>query len=104
MERLADLFDPVINELMESNEYKEVEHYKEEIEKDAYLEDLIMTVKELQKQEVKTGQKVKALDDLNKELNKYPLYREYTRSLTAFNEKLMLYEDVIQKYFDNLQE
>lgn len=103
MERLADLFDPVINELMESNEYKELDYYKKELEKDAYLEDLIVTVKELHQEEVKTGKSVKALRDFKEELNKHPLYREYTRSLTAFNEKLMLYEDIIQKYFDNLQ-
>ncbi len=103
MEKLADLFDPFIQEIMASKEYKELDYYKKELEKDAYLEDLIVTVKELQQEEVKTGKRVKALRDLKEELNKHPLYREYTRSLTAFNEKLMLYEDIIQKYFDNLQ-
>lgn len=103
MEKLADLFDPFIQEIMASEEYKELDYYKKELEKDAYLEDLIVTVKELQQEEVKTGKRVKALRDLKEELNKHPLYREYTRSLTAFNEKLMLYEDIIQKYFDNLQ-
>lgn len=103
MEKLADLFDPFIQEIMASEEYKELDYYKKELEKDAYLEDLIVTVKELQQEEVKTGKSVKALRDLKEELNKYPLYKEYTRSLTAFNEKLMLYEDIIQKYFDNLQ-
>ena len=90
MEKLADLFDPFIQEIMASKEYKELDYYKKELEKDAYLEDLIVTVKELQQEEVKTGKRVKALRDLKEEL-------------TAFNEKLMLYEDIIQKYFDNLQ-
>lgn len=103
MEKLADLFDPFIQEIMASEEYKELDYYKKELEKDAYLEDLIVTVKELQQEEVKTGKRVKALRDFKEELNKHPLYREYTRSLTAFNEKLMLYEDIIQEYFDNLQ-
>ena len=103
MENLANLFDPIIKELMESEEYKELEHFKKELEKDAYLEDLITTVKEMQQEEVKTGKKVEALLDLKEELNKHPLYMEYTRSLTAFNEKLMLYEEIIQNYFDNLQ-
>lgn len=99
--RIEDLFNSIKN----SYEYKEYLNIGEVIEKDEEINNLINEIKTLQQKSVKleynnddTYKEVdKEIDEKVKKLNSFPIYKEYLRRVSNFN-------DIISESSKNIED
>ena len=83
-------------------EYKKVIVLKNKMEKSSKLQKIIKEIKEKQKEYIKNGQTKedeKVLKNLEKELNKIPIYVEYNKNLKVVNDMIFIVKEELNEYF-----
>lgn len=91
--------DEIILEIENSPEYQKYLYLKDKISKDKKLMTLINKVRVLQKDYVHHLSNKDELEELIKELNNDPLYREYSNTLTEINNTYAIIETSLNNYF-----
>ena len=94
----------IIEYIKNTPDYKGYLKAKELLDKDIKLKELIEKIKQTQKLLVKTKdlKLEKELEKLNQELNNNPLYIEYNNYLNEVNNMLIIFENKINKYFNDV--
>lgn len=96
---ILDKVDEIINVIENSKEYQKYLLLQKEIKKDKELTSLINKVRILQQDYIHKKIKKEVLDKETKELNNYPLYREYTNTLQEINNIYGIIENILNNYF-----
>lgn len=96
---ILDKVDEIINVIENSKEYQKYLLLQKEIKKDKELTSLINKVRILQQDYIHKRIKKEVLDKETKELNNYPLYREYTNTLQEINNIYGIIENILNNYF-----
>ena len=95
----------IVDFIKETSEYKNYLKARELLSKDKELMSLINDIKKYQKEIVK-GSKTKELEekiaDCLEKLNSSPLYNEYCNYQEEVNNMLTIFENKINKYFDDV--
>lgn len=103
MKLLDKKLEEVIAVIMDSNDYKECVILKEKMQKNEELMSLINTLKEKQKEYIKSGCCNKEeLEDLENQLYDIPLYSVYMEHLKNVNKMISYVEDDLNDYFYHL--
>lgn len=105
MENVYKALDDVINVIVNSEDYKKCITYKEQMNENKELVELINKVKELQKKYIRSGydKEIKEeLDSVEEELNNIPIYNEYNSSLIKVNEMIDYVKESFNDYFNKL--
>lgn len=96
--------DKIINYIKTSNSYINYLKCKEQLSKDTYITNVIKEIKDVQKKIVRTNNKeleIK-LEELKEILNTNPVYLEYLENLDDVNNMINIFENRINKYFNDL--
>ncbi len=105
-EEILDKVQEIVEFIKKSPEYKNYELAKELLEQDKELTKLISDIKKYQKEIVRgVGNKRELEDAIAKNLeilNNSPLYLEYSNNLEDVNNMLTIFENKINKYFEDV--
>ena len=97
------ILDDIINNIKASSEFEKCILLREKIENNKELLQLIETLKEKQKKDVRGNFQdddvKKELDALLKKIESFPIYVEYSNNLSIVNEKISLLKDELNCYF-----
>jgi len=102
--KLNNSIDEVVNYIINTKEYKDCIKYKELMDEDNNIKELVSKIKKLQKEYVRTEDKdIKdELDILEKELNNNDIYIKYNQNLEIVNQMISYVKDELNDYFDKL--
>ena len=102
---ILDKVDEIIKFIKDTREYQNYISAKKLLEEDEELNKLIAEIKEYQKSIVR-GLNKKELEDKIQEnldiLNSSPLYLEYNNNLAEVNNLIVIFENKINKYFEDV--
>ena len=101
---ILDKVSEIVEYIKNTPDYKGYLKTKELLDKDIKLKELIEKIKKTQKLLVKTKdlKLEEELDKLTQELNSNPLYLEYSNYLSEVNNMLAIFENKINKYFNDV--
>ena len=103
---IEEKLDEIINYIIESNSYKNYLKAKDLINVREDLKEKINKIKKMQKEIVKnTSQKDELqneYDNLLKELNDDITYYQYNKYLREVNNMLAIFENKVNKYFEDI--
>ena len=101
---ILDKTSEIIEYIKNTPDFKGYIKTKELLDKDITLKELIEKIKKTQKLLVKTKdlKLEKELAKLTQELNNNPLYLEYSNYLNEVNNMLIVLENKINKYFNDV--
>ena len=94
--------DEIISFITKTEEYQKYLLLKDKLEHNERIITLIRKVKVLQKDVVHHLDKKNELNEILKELNNEPLYREYNNTLDEVNNYYNIVENRINKYFNDI--
>ena len=102
--KLSNSIDCLVDNNINTKEYKNCIKYKEEMEKDNSIKEKVNSIKKLQKQYVNSNDiSIKEeLDKLEDELNNIDLYVKYNQNLEVVNQMISYTKDELNDYFYNL--
>ena len=102
---ILDKVDEIVKFIKDTREYQNYRNAKKLLEEDKELNKLINEIKECQKSIVR-GLNKKELEDKIQEnleiLNSSPLYLEYNNNLAEVNNLIVIFENKINKYFEDV--
>ena len=103
---ILDKVQEIVDFIKETKEYKNYEQAKKLLEQDTYLNKLINDIKDYQKRIVRNPSNKEELEckiqETLEELNSSPLYTEYNYYLEEVNNMLIIFENKINKYFEDV--
>ena len=105
MEEVYKSLDKIINNIINSSEYKKCLQLQGRMNDNLELKELINKVKELQKKYIKSNysEEVKnELDSCNKKLDSIPIYSVYLKNLEIVNMKIEMVKDMLNDYFNEV--
>ena len=97
--------DDIITYIKGKEEYQSCQRLKKKMQENKELTNMIDKVRVKQKEYIRSSQdeKVKKeLDNLTKELEKFPLYLEYNNNLKVINNDIELLKESLNGYFDDI--
>ena len=102
---ILDKVDEIVKFIKDTKEYQNYVKAKKLLEEDKELNKLINEIKEYQKSIVRGLNKkeleAKIQENLDK-LNSSPLYLEYNNNLAEVNNLIVIFENKINKYFEDV--
>jgi len=106
---LEDVFDDVLNEIKKGSEYQDYLELEQKMLQNQEIQDLICSIKKLQKQLVKLEYERKDTTEVNLEyqknlelLNAFPLYVAFVEKQRQVNEVLQDVKFQIEDFFEQL--
>ena len=102
--KLNNSIDEVVNYIINTKEYKDCIKYKELMDEDNNIKELVSKIKKLQKEYVKSNNDdIKLeLDKLEDELNNIDTYVIYNQNLEVVNNMINYVKEDLNDYFYNL--
>ena len=101
---LSNSIDELVNYITSTKEYKNCIKYKELMDEDNNIKELVSKIKKLQKEYVKSNNddiKIE-LDRLEEELNNIDTYVIYNQNLEVVNNMINYVKEDLNDYFYNL--
>ena len=101
---LSNSIDELVNYITSTKEYKNCIKYKELMDEDNNIKELVSKIKKLQKEYVKSNNDdiKKELDKLEDELNNIDTYVIYNQNLEVVNNMINYVKEDLNDYFYNL--
>lgn len=106
---LQQSFDLLIESILESREYQTYFDLKRKMLKHPEIQELISSIKELQKKLVQMEYHHKDITDIEKQyhdkvlqLESYPLYHEFEEAQRVMNEILQSVKSEVERVFDDI--
>ena len=102
--KLNNILEEIINYITNTKEYKNCLKYKEEMDKDNHIKELVNSIKKLQKEYIKSNDNniKKELDKLEEELYDIDLYNKYNQNLEIVNNMINYVKEELNDYFYNI--
>ena len=105
MEEVYKSLDKIVNNIINSPEYKKCLQLQDKMNDNLELKELINKVKELQKKYIKSNYSEeikKELDSCNRKLDSIPIYSVYLKNLEIVNMKIEMVKDMLNDYFNEI--
>jgi len=105
MENVNQVLDEIVNYIKDSSEYKKIISIKKQMSTNEEINNIIISIKKMQKKYVRSGYNSKykeELDKLNKQLNEIPIYIIYQNNLDLINQQINYVKDTLNDYFYHL--
>lgn len=104
MEEVNKYLEEVVSCVKDSIEYKNCISLKEKMKSNEEINSLVDSIKNNQKEYVKSGDKelLEKLNHLEEKLQSIPIYYVYQENLEVVNEKINYIRESLNDYFDDL--